>query len=138
MTYYVELKGEDLSCYWNKIEPVSLRKCPYDHRLTNKAYLSAITMPVPNISQSFTYKMVEKIKWHRYGTKLRHSHPAYTYQILILGAAIPNALISRNLAHKTTYDIVFGDKFHLSQCNMLPLFCQEPLKWFHLKIIPLT
>ena len=30
---------------------VNLRKCPYDHWLTNKAYLSAIT--VTNISQSF-------------------------------------------------------------------------------------
>jgi len=38
-------------CYSNKIEPVSLRKCPCDHWLTIKAYLSAIT--VTNISQSF-------------------------------------------------------------------------------------
>jgi len=35
----------------NKIESVSLRKCPYDHRLTNKAYLSAVT--VTDISRSF-------------------------------------------------------------------------------------
>ena len=27
----VELNGEDLSCYSNKTESVSLRKCPYDH-----------------------------------------------------------------------------------------------------------
>ena len=47
----VQLNGEDLSCYSNKIEPVSLRKCPYDHWLTNKAYLSAIT--VTNIYRSF-------------------------------------------------------------------------------------
>ena len=40
----VELNGEDLSCYSNKIESVSLRKCPHDHWLTNKAYLSAITV----------------------------------------------------------------------------------------------
>ena len=32
-------------------ESVSLRKCPYDHRLTSKAYLSAIT--ATNISPSF-------------------------------------------------------------------------------------
>jgi len=45
---------------------------------TNKAYLSAIT--VTNISQSFfTYKMPAKINWHRYGTKLRHCHPMYSY-----------------------------------------------------------
>ena len=34
-----------------KFESVSLRKCPCDRRLTNKAYLSAIT--VTNISRSF-------------------------------------------------------------------------------------
>jgi len=45
------LSGEALSRYSNKIESVSLRKCPYDHRLTNKAYLSAIT--ATNISKSF-------------------------------------------------------------------------------------
>ena len=47
----VKLNGKDFSCYSNKIEWVSLRKCPYDHWLTNKAYSSAIT--VTNISQSF-------------------------------------------------------------------------------------
>ena len=50
----------------------------YDHRLTNEAYLSAIT--VTNISMSFTYKMAAKINWRRYGTKLpvRHCHPMNT------------------------------------------------------------
>ena len=57
-TSCVELKGEDLSRCSNKIESVSLRKCPHDHRITNNAYLSAIT--VTNISQSFTYKMAAK------------------------------------------------------------------------------
>jgi len=66
----VELNGEDSSCYSNKIESVSLRKC-----LANNAYLSAIT--VTNISKSFTYKMAAKTNWHRYGTKLRHCHPMY-------------------------------------------------------------
>jgi len=42
---------EDLLCYSNKIESFSLRKCPYDHWLTNKEHLSTIT--VTNISQSF-------------------------------------------------------------------------------------
>ena len=41
----VELKGEDLWSCSRKFESVSLRKCPYDHWLTNKAYLSAITVP---------------------------------------------------------------------------------------------
>jgi len=45
------LSGVALSCYLNKIESVSLIKCPYDHRRTNKAYLSAIT--ATNISKSF-------------------------------------------------------------------------------------
>jgi len=61
------------------IESVTLRECPYDHQLTNKAYLSAIT--VTNISQSFTYKMAAKINWHRFGTKLRHRHPMYTFNM---------------------------------------------------------
>jgi len=34
-----------------KIESVRLRKCPHDHLLANKAYLSAIT--VTNIYRSF-------------------------------------------------------------------------------------
>ena len=51
----IELNGENLSRYSNKIESVSLRKCPYDHRLVNEAYLSAIT--ATNISRSLTYKV---------------------------------------------------------------------------------
>jgi len=49
--YCTDLNGEDISCYSNKTESLSLRKSPYDHCLINKAYLSAIT--VTNISQSF-------------------------------------------------------------------------------------
>ena len=30
-----------------------------------------------NISRSFTHKMAAKTSWHRYGSKLRHGHPAY-------------------------------------------------------------
>jgi len=54
--------------YSNKNESVSLRECPYDHRLTNKAYISAITLT--KISQSFTYQMAAEINRHRYGTEL--------------------------------------------------------------------
>jgi len=64
-----------MSCYSNKIESVCLRKCPYDDWLTNKAYLSAIT--VTSISECFAYKMAAKINWHRCGTKLRQCHPMY-------------------------------------------------------------
>jgi len=45
------LSGEDLSSCSSKTESDSLRKCPYDHWLTGKAYLSATA--VTNISQSF-------------------------------------------------------------------------------------
>ena len=55
-TYCVELSGEDFSCYSNKIKPFSLRECLYDHWLTNKAYLSSITMT--NIYQSFTRVLI--------------------------------------------------------------------------------
>jgi len=34
--------GEDLFRYSNKIESSDLSQCPYDHQLTNKAYLSGI------------------------------------------------------------------------------------------------
>ena len=56
----IELNGENLSRYSNKIESVSLRKCPHDHRLVNEAYLSAIT--ATNISRSLTYKL-KKVKF---------------------------------------------------------------------------
>ena len=88
-TLCVELKGEVLSYYSNKIESVSFRKCPYDHSLTNKAHLSAIT--VTNIYQSFTYKTAAKINWHRYETKLRHSHPMYR----------PNFKFTQDKTHKS-------------------------------------
>ena len=58
-----------------KLNPLVKQKCLYDHWLSNKACLSAIT--VTNISQIFTYKMAAKISWHRYGTKLRHCHSMY-------------------------------------------------------------
>jgi len=34
--YCVKLSGEDLSRYWNIIESVGLRKCPYYSFLTKK------------------------------------------------------------------------------------------------------
>jgi len=89
----VELNGEDLSCYSNKIESISLIKCPRDQWLTNETYLSAIT--VTNIYQSFTYKMTAKINWHRYGTKLRHCHPMCIQLLLSLFAGRSNHVESR-------------------------------------------
>ena len=63
--------GGDLSCYSNKIQPVCLRKCLYDHQPANKAYLIDIT--VANISRAylFAHKMAPKTSWQRYGTNLR-------------------------------------------------------------------
>jgi len=49
--------GKDLSRYSNK-NLISLRKCPHDHQLTDKAYLSDIR--VTDISKSFTHKMAAK------------------------------------------------------------------------------
>jgi len=83
-TSCVELNGEDLSCYWNKIESTILRKCPYHHWLANKAHVSAIT--VTDISKSFTYKMAAKINRHRCGTKLRNRHPIYIIYIAAAAA----------------------------------------------------
>ena len=76
LAWCVELKGAHFWSCSHKIESVSIRKCPYDHWLTNKAYLSAIT--ATSIFRSFTYKMAAKTGWHRYGTKLRHCHLMYT------------------------------------------------------------
>ena len=86
MTYCVALKGESLPCYSNKAESVSLRKCPHDHWLTDKAYLSCITMT--DISRSFIHKMAAKINWHRYGTKWRHRHPVLTINYNIALSAL--------------------------------------------------
>ena len=68
--------GEDLLCNSNKIQQVSLRKCPRDHQPTDKAYLSVSR--VTNVSKSFTHKMAAKTSWREYGTKLRHCHPMYS------------------------------------------------------------
>jgi len=76
LAWCVELKCAHFWSCSHKIESVSIRKCPYDHWLTNEAYLSAIT--VTSIFRSFTYKMAAKTGWHRYGTKLRHCHPMYS------------------------------------------------------------
>ena len=70
----VELRDEDN--YSNKTEWVGWRWCPYDHELTNKAYLSDIAVTI--ISESFTRNMTAKTSWYRYGTKLRHCLPMHT------------------------------------------------------------
>ena len=72
----VELNVEDSPRHSNKTESVSLRKCPYDHRLTNKAYLSVIT--VTNIYQEFYLQDGGKNQLAWIWNKLRHCHPTYT------------------------------------------------------------
>jgi len=58
-----------------------------DLPVTNKAYLSAIT--VTTISKSFTYKMAAKINWHRYGTIITSLSPcvysAFSALTLLVG-----------------------------------------------------
>ena len=88
----VELNGEDLSCYSNKTEWASLRKCSYNHWLTDKAYLS-VFITVTNIYQSFTYKMAAKINWHRW-SKIKSVSP---YVFLCLSPSISPKLHAQNL-----------------------------------------
>jgi len=45
--------------------------------------VGTLSRRVPNISQSFTYKMATEINWHRYGTKLRHWHPMYNVREML-------------------------------------------------------
>jgi len=64
-----------MHCCSDKNESVSLRKCPRDRWLTNRAYLSAI--PATNISQSFYLQDGGKDQLAQYSTKLRHCNPMY-------------------------------------------------------------
>jgi len=47
--------GEDLVHCSNEIESSDLSQCPCDHQLTDKVYLSGMT--VRNIHESFTHKI---------------------------------------------------------------------------------
>ena len=104
------------SCYSNKIVSVSLRKCPYDHWLANKAYLSSIA--VTNIYQSFTYKMAAKIGWHRYWTKLRHCRPVYSRICTTMVCQSVVRLFPLHLLNQLTFDLecfrVYGSRPWLS------------------------
>jgi len=82
--------GEDLLRHSTTTEPSDLRQCPYDHKLTNKAYLSGVT--VRNIYGSFTHKMAAKTSWHRYGTKWRHCHHMYFYLHVARRLHVPSVL----------------------------------------------
>ena len=58
---------------------MSIRSLAYQHSV----FKSDIT--VISIFQSFTYKMVAKIGWHRYETKLPHCHcHPYTARLLLV------------------------------------------------------
>jgi len=58
-----------------KLNHFGLRKCLHGQELTNKEYLSNIT--VKTICQRFTYKTTAENGWHRHETKLRHCHAMY-------------------------------------------------------------
>ena len=68
----MQLNGEDLSSYSNKIEPVGLRKCPYYRYLIEKVMFTDAR--ITNISQSLPHKMAETADMK----KLRHCHPMYS------------------------------------------------------------
>ena len=74
------VKALTCSCYSNKIPQLYLGKYPYYHRLTNKAYLSAIK--VTNICQSSTYKMAAKINWNEITSLSPYVFSCVTYLLL--------------------------------------------------------
>jgi len=63
VTWYEQrvLNGEDLSRYSNKIESVSLRRCPYYRYLIEK--VTPTDIRITNISQSLPHKMAEN-SWY--------------------------------------------------------------------------
>jgi len=48
-----------------------------------------------DISPSFTHKMVAKINWHRYGTKLHHGHPMYMDHAVLRYDTVQDAILTR-------------------------------------------
>jgi len=56
-----------LSRYWNKIESVGLRKCPYYRYLIEK--VTSTDIRTTNISQSLLHKMAEN-SWYEETTSL--------------------------------------------------------------------
>ena len=97
LAWCVELRGEDLPCYPNKIKSVCSGKRLYDRSLIankpfigfwqpRKAGLNKHTGTYKGVFRwyhsnehykSFTYEMAAKTSWHRHGTKLRHCYPMY-------------------------------------------------------------
>jgi len=68
----VELNGENLLYYSNKIEPVKKMSI---WSLTKRIWALLQWQTFLGV---ITYKMAAKTNWHRYGTKLRHCHPMYS------------------------------------------------------------
>ena len=107
----VELNGEDLSCYSNKIVSVSLRKCPYNHWHTTHTH-ARLTAPFPGLPRwagtrkgktnlDFTEASDSEWQWHQLGhiqvcTLLQTDNHASTpplcfYRLDALPAAQPTA-----------------------------------------------
>ena len=75
-SYCVQVNGENLSRYSNKIESVGLRKCSYYRYLIEK--VTSTDVKTTNILQSLPHKMAETADMN----KLRHCHPMYTLKTL--------------------------------------------------------
>jgi len=123
--------GGDLSCYSNKIQPVRLRKCLYDHQPTNKADLIDIT--VANISQA--HKMAPKTSWQRYGTNLRQKmtsrglNPPKTLIVWawkkVIGLVLSVTLTFRFQVYFAVLRLGFSGIVHLE--SRVPGHCRWPL-----------
>jgi len=96
-TKCVKVKGEGLSCYSNKVESLSFRKCPYDRWLTNKAYLSDIAVTKIN------FVRILPTRWRQKSTgvdmerllHVRHCHPVYYSNSVNIQHGFPHYALGR-------------------------------------------
>ena len=151
------VRGEDLSCYSNKIQSVVLGKI-------SVWSLTCQQGTATNVCRSFTYNMAAKTSRHGCGTKLRNCHPVYwTHVILrsricrrwkpvqlehvrrrlaclsgdemIFGCAAGDNLLPRHLAalckkHRATMSICCRRPVsQWSVTNLWPAECKSHRKW---------
>ena len=93
----------------------------YDHWLTNKAYLSAIT--VTNIFRSFTYKMAAKTGWHRYETKLRYCHAVCRPTKFCCNLSLNIGLLLRSIAMSMHAYLCVREHISETTRPIFPEFC---------------
>jgi len=116
--------------------------------LTNKAYLSAVT--VTSIFPSFTYKMAAKTSWHRYGTKWRHCHLMYTaadgrplvavatkLRALVLGGVHSTVASRANVFSDECLSLANCDPYHsiAKHCKMNSFIPDFTLHWLPQNIL---